>query len=77
MLGVIVAASSGALSATKFFGNKIIAKLHCRPDELVRSMSLTTILLPVLKGRFFVTRFVTRRVGWRFSAVFGEFSSGS
>ena len=35
-------------------------------------MSLTTILLPVLKGRFFVTRFVTRRVGWRFSAV-GEF----
>ena len=47
-LGVIVAASSGVRSATKFFGKKIIAKVPYYPDELVRSVSLTTILLPVL-----------------------------
>ena len=38
---------------------------------------LTTILLPVLRGCFFVTRFVTRRVGWLFSAGFRASPSGS
>ena len=38
---------------------------------------LTTILLPVLRGCFFVTRFVACRVGWLFSAGFRASPSGS
>ena len=38
---------------------------------------LTTILLPVQRGCFFVTRFATRRVGWLFSAGFRVSPSGS